>query len=51
MCERREKLICMAMDAFRLCIGKAPKNFTIEEVAKFVERRASDARAALRENE
>lgn len=36
----RERLICMAMDAFRLCIGVPPRNFTPDEIARFVQRRA-----------
>lgn len=38
----RERLICMATDAFRLCIGLPPRNFTPPEIARFVKRRAAD---------
>lgn len=36
----RQKIVCMAMDAFRLCIGLPPRNFTPGEIAHFVTRRA-----------
>lgn len=36
----QSKIICMAMDAFRLCIGKAPHNFSPKEIARFVRNRA-----------
>jgi hypothetical protein len=27
--------ICMAFDAFRICLGAQPKNFTIQQVANW----------------
>jgi hypothetical protein len=38
----REKLICMATDAFRLCVGLPPRNFTPSEIAAFIANRVSD---------
>jgi len=38
----REKLVCMAVDAFRLCIGLPPRNFTPLEIAAFITNRARD---------
>lgn len=28
--------VCMAWDAFRLCIGMKPKNFTADEVVRWI---------------
>jgi hypothetical protein len=36
----REILICMATDAFRLCIGLPPRNFTPHQIAEFIGNRA-----------
>lgn len=41
----RERLICMAMDAFRLCIGIKPRNFTPNEIARFIRARAALSKA------
>ena len=38
-----EKLICLAMDAFRLCIGLPPRNFTPSEIAAFIANRLREA--------
>lgn len=32
----REFSVCMAMDAFRLCIGVTPRNFTAAEVMRWL---------------
>lgn len=40
----REKIVCLAMDAFRLCIGIRPRNFTVSEIARFVRARAALAK-------
>lgn len=37
-----EKLVCMATDAMRLCLGIPPRNFTPREIARFITRRARD---------
>lgn len=36
-----EKIACMAMDAFRLCIGLPTRTFSPAEIAAFVGRRAT----------
>lgn len=37
----REKIICMAMDAFRLCIGGETRNFTHAEIVRYINNRAA----------
>lgn len=32
----RQFSVCMATDAFRLCIGVKPRNFTAEEVIRWI---------------
>jgi len=32
----QEWLVCIATDAFRLCIGMKPRNFTREEVIRWI---------------
>lgn len=31
-----EHAVCMAYDAFRLCLGKAPKHFTAKQVIRWI---------------
>ncbi len=31
-----EAVVCMAFDAFRLCLGKRPKNFTRTDVVRWL---------------
>lgn len=33
---RHEWVFCMAFDAFRVCMGDEPRNFTREEIAKWM---------------
>jgi len=34
---------CMGMDAFRLCVGKHPRNFTAQEVLEYLESKVAAA--------
>lgn len=35
-------VVCIAMDAFRLCIGMKPRNFTREEVIRWISALSSE---------
>ncbi len=43
-----EFAVCVGMDAFRICIGLGPKNFTIAEIVRWLmiatEKMANDPR-------
>lgn len=32
----QEWVVCMAMDAFRVCIGMRPRNFTRAEIVRWI---------------
>lgn len=31
-----EFAVCIAFDAFRICLGQEPKNFTLEEIIRWM---------------
>lgn len=32
----KAKMVCMGMDAFRICIGLKPRNFQVAEVVAYI---------------
>ena len=38
---------CMGMDAFRLCVGKQPRNFTAQAVLEYLASKVEAAKAVI----